>query len=65
MAHKTADRVAVRYFTPETGGSARPRFITERMLAFEASLEAMNEAVPEDAYEERHLRSFFFCLEVR
>ena len=28
------DRVAVRYFTPETGGAGKPRFITERELAF-------------------------------
>ena len=35
------DRVVVRFFAPETGGSAQPRFVTERTLAFEARLEAM------------------------
>ena len=54
------DRVAVRYYAPETGGSSRPRFILERVLAFEARLEALGEesaligSVP---YQERHLRA--------
>jgi hypothetical protein len=33
------DRVAVRYYASETGGSIRPRFVTERTLAFETRLE--------------------------
>ena len=37
------DRVAVRFYAPETGGSAHPRFISERILAFEARLDAMSE----------------------
>ena len=53
------DRVAVRFYAPETGGSARPRFITERMLAFEAPLEAMGEESlgVSAGYQERHLRA--------
>jgi hypothetical protein len=50
------DRVAVRFYAPETGGSSRPRFITERTLSFEARLLAMSEqgfgaqAPPEERY---------------
>lgn len=53
------DRVAVRFVTPETGGSARPRFITERELAFFARMEAMIEqvAIEADVYPERYVRS--------
>ncbi len=39
------DRVAVRYFTPETGGAERPRFITERALAFFARVESRAEGL--------------------
>jgi hypothetical protein len=37
------DRVAVRFYAPETGGPAKPRFITDRTLSFEARLLAMSE----------------------
>jgi hypothetical protein len=52
------DRVAVRFYAPETGGAARPRFITDRTLSFEARLLAMSEqgAAPEAPPEERYLR---------
>ncbi|MBX3189470.1 MAG: hypothetical protein KF819_20770 [Labilithrix sp.] len=52
------DRVAVRFFTPETGGAARPRFLTERELAFFARIEAMNEqtALEPNDYPERYVR---------
>ena len=57
-AEVVADRVAVRYVTPETGGSARPRFLTERELAFYARLEALLEQTPlESDYPERYVRS--------
>src|SRR5579863_9880196 len=52
------DRVAVRYWSPETGGAAQPRFLDDRALAFEARLAAMTER-PEGlgaGYQERHLR---------
>ena len=54
-----ADRVAVRFVAPETGGAARPRFLTERELAFFSRMEAMAEGVPvegSDAYPERYVR---------
>ena len=35
------DRAVVRFYAPETGGTAYPRFVFERTLAFEARLAAM------------------------
>lgn len=54
-----ADRVAVRFVTPETGGASRPRFVTERELAFFARMEAMIEqvAIEADVYPERYVRA--------
>jgi hypothetical protein len=53
----TIDRVAVRYYAPETGGSGHPRFVSERMLAFEARLDALaEEGADKDAYEDRFVR---------
>jgi hypothetical protein len=55
------DRAAVRFVAPETGGVRSPRFVFERVLAFEARLEAL--ADPDRAqtearpYRERHVRS--------
>jgi hypothetical protein len=55
------DRAVVRFVAPETGGVRSPRFIFERVLAFEARLEALadpdraqDEAQP---YRERHVRA--------
>ncbi|MBX3200169.1 MAG: hypothetical protein KF894_18685 [Labilithrix sp.] len=58
-ASVVADRVVVRYVTPETGGAARPRFFTERELAFFARVEALLEQTPlePDDYPERYVRS--------
>ena len=55
----TPDRVAVRFIAPETGGAARPRFLTERQLGFFARVEALIEQVPleGDAYPERYVRA--------
>ena len=54
----TLDRVAVRFYAPETGGSSHPRYITERTLAFEARFEALNDESPiTAAYEERYVRA--------
>jgi hypothetical protein len=53
------DRVVARFFSPETGGSAQPRFVTERMLAFETRLDAMADR-PDgigDGYDERRVRA--------
>jgi hypothetical protein len=55
------ERAVVRYSAPETGGSRSPRFIFERVLAFEARLEAL--ADPDrslsdaEPYRERHVRA--------
>jgi hypothetical protein len=51
-------RVEVRFWAPETGGAAHPRFIDDRTLAFEARLAAIaerQEGVGE-GYQERHVR---------
>jgi hypothetical protein len=37
------DRVVVRFVAPETGGMRSPRFVYERVLAFEARLEALSD----------------------
>lgn len=59
QAPTVVDRVAVRFISPETGGAARPRFLTEREIAFFARIEALIEQVPieADVYPERYVRS--------
>jgi hypothetical protein len=50
------DATVVRFTAPELGGPRSPRFITARMLAFEARIEAL--ADPDrtgEAYRERHV----------
>ena len=51
--------MAVRFVTPETGGVAQPRFISERELAFYTRIEALQEQAPFDGneYPERYVRS--------
>jgi hypothetical protein len=52
------DRSVARFFAPETGGATKPRFVGQRLLAFEARLAAMAEK-PEgigDDVEDRHVR---------
>ncbi|MDP8999979.1 MAG: hypothetical protein M3O46_07700 [Myxococcota bacterium] len=52
------DRTVVRFYSPETGGTAYPRFILERTLAFEARLADMAE-VPDgigESYDDRDVR---------
>ena len=53
------DRVAVRLVSPETGGSARPRFFTEREVAFFARLEAAVDRaeIGSAEYPERYVRA--------
>lgn len=52
------DGVALRFFAPESGGAAHPRFITSRMLAFEARLVAKAEdPAYKGGYQERHERA--------
>jgi hypothetical protein len=58
-ARTVLDRAVVRFYAPETGGTAHPRFVDQRTLAFEARLESMAER-PEgigDAYQDRHVRA--------
>jgi hypothetical protein len=57
--HAVMERAVVRFYSPETGGAAHPRFVDQRVLAFEARLESMAER-PEgigDGYQERHVRA--------
>jgi hypothetical protein len=51
----TVDSIAVRYFAAETGGPARPRFITSRQVDFEARLLSLEED-PQGAVQARHVR---------
>jgi hypothetical protein len=57
------DRAVVRFSAAETGGLASPRFIFERVLAFEARIEALADAttrgVGDDGagYNDRHVRA--------
>jgi hypothetical protein len=55
----TTDRAVVRFFSPETGGAAYPRFVLERVLALEARLEAMgaNAQGIGDGYDESDVRA--------
>jgi hypothetical protein len=57
----TVDRVVVRFTAPEIGGAKRPRFIYERVLSFEARLEALADVTfaptQELPYRDVHLRS--------
>ncbi len=52
------DRAVVRFYSPELGGTVQPHFVTERVLAFEARLEAMAESSEGigDGYDERRVR---------
>jgi len=57
--HVVVDRPVVRFFAPEIGGAEQPRFVDERMLAFEARLQVI-EGRPDgigDGYEDRQVRS--------
>lgn len=55
------DRTVVRFTSPETGGASSPRFIFERVLAFEARIEALSDRdrPPGDRrpYRERDVRA--------
>ncbi len=52
----TADSVTVRFFAPDLGGAARPRFVTARQLSFEARLFALEED-PSGVVQPRHVRA--------
>jgi hypothetical protein len=57
--HTVVDRVVVRFYAPETGGSAHPRFVTERTLAFETRLEQILDGTQgaSEPYPEHDLRA--------
>jgi hypothetical protein len=57
--HAVLDRAIIRFYAPETGGTAHPSFIDERTLAFEARLEALAEGADQGGpgYQERHVRA--------
>jgi hypothetical protein len=48
--------VAVRFYAPETGGAVAPRFITERVLAFEARVATMTDEATRTGEEDRTRR---------
>lgn len=54
----TIDRTVVRFYATETGGTAYPRFILERTLAFEARLADMAEVTEGfgESYDDRDVR---------
>lgn len=56
---RVGDRVVVRFVSPETGGTARPRFFTERELALFTRIEALLEqsAIETGEYPERYVRA--------
>lgn len=55
----TLDRTLVRFVSAETGGSARPRFLSEREVGFFTRVEALIEQadLPEGLYPERYVRT--------
>lgn len=56
---RVADRVVLRFVSPETGGSGKPRFFTERELALFTRIEALLEQSPVETadYPERYVRA--------
>lgn len=55
---RVVDRVVARFYAPDTGGVKSPRFVYERVLAFEARLEALADPDPDGAerpYRSRHV----------
>lgn len=53
------DRVVTRFYLPEIGGASRPHFVLERVLAFEARMEAMADQTEGqgEGYGPTHLRA--------
>lgn len=51
------DRTVVRFSAPELGGTRSPRFVSARLLALEARIEALGDPdhTPGDAFRERHV----------
>lgn len=57
LEEKPLDGTAVRYHAPEIGGAAKPRFLTQRVLAFQANVEAKVEDSANVGTQDRHVRS--------
>ncbi len=55
----SVDRAVVRFAAPDTGGTRHPRFVFERVLSFEARLEALSDpergSLGEAPYREQHV----------
>lgn len=51
------DGTAVRFYAPETGGARRPQFISHRVLAFQAAVEAKAEDRENVGVQDRHVRA--------
>ena len=51
------DGVAARFYAADMGGPSRPRFIMQRMLAFEARIQAKTEDTDARSYQDRHVRA--------
>lgn len=52
------DRAIARFWAPDTGGVRSPHFIYERVLSFEARLEALSDSIQDtggEPYRDRHL----------
>ncbi|MFZ5893231.1 MAG: hypothetical protein ACOY0T_19380 [Myxococcota bacterium] len=52
------ERAIARFWSPDTGGVRSPHFIYERVLSFEARLEALSDSTQDsetEAYRDRHL----------
>jgi hypothetical protein len=52
------DRAVMRFWAPETGGVSSPHFVYERLLSFEARLEALSDLDRRDAsvsFRDRHV----------
>lgn len=51
------DATAVRFYAPETGGAKKPQFITQRVLSFQAAVEAKSEDRENVGVQDRHVRA--------
>ena len=49
------EQVAVRFTAPELGGARSPRFVFQRVLAFEARLAALTSGEHIEGFRERHV----------
>ena len=57
LDEKLLDGTAVRYYAPEIGGASKPRFLNQRVLAFQANVEAKVEDPANVGTQDRHVRS--------